>query len=457
MNIAKCPNPTCTFQFDASLVPPGAVIACPQCRLQFQLPQLPPVATPPPVAVGDPTPTANEPHPSRGARGGDRGRSRDRRGEDAVPTPRKGNTAALVAVLVVGLAFVFCGGVGGVLVILGVFQKKPSNTSPYTYPDYTLSYSGPGEGWQEDKELQGYMKVNLACFKSSSPEGYIAVRAMKSEGEAAKGDLLPALKAILTDRFDDVDDELSPSEVKLLGGTGEKYEFAGVYKPAGTGCRGEVHAVAVRNLKVWVYCWAERDRFDELAPAFDKFRAGMKLEPRGGEPKVQRQQTEFRTNSGLYLLTDSEGLWRKQTDPTRQDAAADLWLIGSKRTATTGQLDQKPSADLVVAVLDPKGDAKAQAKEHILAQNVDGAVVNEQVGDPLGESPSSGQVPATDAVTRMKMTYPDTTGSADKLVVFTVVDTGGKRVVAYGWCQPRQASYWEQRLMLLVGTLKGLK
>lgn len=341
--------------------------------------------------------------------------------------------------------------------MLGMLQKKPSNTSPYTYPEYTLSFSGPGEGWAEDKDTQGTMKVNLACFKRAAPEAYIAVRAIKTEGEAGKGDLLPMAMAVLKERFEDLDEEVKPVEVKFLGVPAERYDLTGVYKTRELGCRIEVYAVAVRNLKVWVYCWGERDQFDQLAPQFEAFRAGMRVEGKAAETKIQRTKTDFRTGSGLYTLTDTEGLWKKQDDPTRKDPAGDLWLTGSKRVATTGLPERNSSADLVVAVLDPMGDAKEQAQAHIVAQDTEGGVVQVQSGDPVGEAPASGPVAASDDVVRFTKKYPDTTGTADKMIVFRVVDSGGKRVVAYAWCQPKDASYWEQRMMLMVGTLKGLK
>ncbi len=467
MSIVKCPNPSCPFQFDASLVPPGAVIACPQCRLQFQLPQVaaapPPAAAEPEVLDADALPTDTT--PARGERRRDRdkgdadgkgGRGRRSRDDDAPPR-KKGSMALILVVVAVGVALICCGGGAGLMMLIASLQKKPSNTSPYTYPDYALSYSGPGEGWEEDKETQNQWKFRLAGFKSKSPEGYIAVQVMKTEGEAGKGDLLPAAVAALKDKFDDLDEKLTPTEAKLLGATAEKYEFTGVYKTTDTGCRGEVYAVAVRNLKVWVYCWAERDKFGDLAPAFEGFRAGMKLETKANETKIQRQVTPFRTNSGLYTLTDTEGLWKKQEDPTRQDAAADLWLAGFKRDAASGQLKTKPTADLVVATIEPKGDAKTQAKAHILEQFADGAATNVQDGDPVGETPSSGAVAASDSVMRMTMKYPGADRSIEKMMVYSVIDTGGKRVVAYGWCQLGESNYWEQRLMLLVGTLKPLK
>ena len=77
MSIVKCPNPSCPFQFDATLVPPGAVIACPQCRLQFQLPQVAAApASPPPAAEPEVLDTDAPPADDKSARG-ERRRDRD--------------------------------------------------------------------------------------------------------------------------------------------------------------------------------------------------------------------------------------------------------------------------------------------------------------------------------------------------------------------------------------------
>lgn len=477
MTIVKCPNPSCPFQFDAALVPPGAVIACPQCRLQFQLPQA--AADPPPPPAADepeflqPEEPAADVPPERTERRREGGRGEKpkpapaarRRGttpaDPEARPPRKGNAAALIAVVVVGFVFICGGGSVGLLFLLGAFKKPAANTSPYTYPEYTLSYQGPGDGWEEDRGTRDHLKMNLACFKRTAPEGYIAVRAVKTEGAASKADLFPAVRELLNnkDNFEDVDEELTPTEAKFLGGTAEKYEFLGVYKKTDTGCRGEVYAVAVGTLKVWVYCWAERDRFAELAPAFEQFRAGFKVESKAGETKIQRQVKDFRTPAGLYQLTDAEGLWQEQKDPKSQDPEGDLWLAGSQRSAATGRTDPKPSANLIVARLKPDGEANAQAKKHILEQFNYGAgdVLNDLAGDPLGDAPAGGPVAASAEVVRFTKKDPNTTGSADKLIVYKVIDAGGERVVAYASCHPKQGSYWEQRLMLLVGTLKGLK
>lgn len=466
MNIVKCPNPNCPFQFDASLVPPAAVISCPQCRLQFQLPAAAygaPAPPPPPVESADVEPLDADPAPPA-----DRGERRRGRRDDG-DSPRRsrsslasakgkgGGMAALIAVVVVGFGLVCCGGTVGAGFLLGWFKGKVSDAGDHRFEEYGLSFNGPGDGWAKDDATLDTLKVNLMAFKRTGPEGYVAVKASKTNGEARKGDLAPQARAVLAPWFEDLDETFIPQEAKLLGQPAEKYEFSGRYKPTGTGCHGEVYAVAVGKTMVWVYTWADRDGYDQLAPAFDQFRASLKLDAaKSGGPKVERKSpVDIRTNSGLFALSDSEGEWNRQPDPTIKDAAGDLLLYGYKRLPTTGKLATKEEAYLVVAVLDPEGEAKEQARKHIIPQFNDPTETNELEGDPDGDPPAGGPVPATDKVTRLTLKYGGQ--STDWLMAFATVDSGNKRVVVYAWAPLKERAYWEQRLMLIVGTLKALK
>lgn len=464
MNIVKCPNPNCPFQFDASLVPAGAVVSCPQCRLQFQLPAYTashhPPAPHPTVEPADVEPLEADPAPAARRRdeerddGPARSSSRQRAGRSAAPA--KGGMSALIAVVVAGFALVCCGGGVGAGFLLGWFKGKPSDVGDYRFPDYGLTLNGPGDGWAKDEDTRAALGVNLTAFKHSGPEGYVALHARKITSDTGKAQLLPTAKELLDAQFEDLDETFTPVEAKLLGFTGEKYEFTGRYRATGTGCRGEVYAVVARNTLLWVYTWGDRDGFDALAPAFDQFRANLKLDTPKTSDAVKRPAVEFRTNSGLFTLSDAESLWKKQADPTLKDEKGDLLLYGFRRTAG-GSLAPKEEAYLVVALLDPDGEAKGQAQKHLLTQFAEGPVVTELEGEPDGDPPAGGPVPASDSVVRLALKYPDADRGIEKLVALTTIDSGGKRVVAYAWCQLSQRAYWEQRLMLLVGTLKGLK
>src|SRR6476619_1618125 len=71
MPALKCPNPSCRFLFDPSLVPPGAVLTCPRCGLRFTLGQSPAAVPPTPTNPEPaPTPAAAPPEPVRKRSGG---------------------------------------------------------------------------------------------------------------------------------------------------------------------------------------------------------------------------------------------------------------------------------------------------------------------------------------------------------------------------------------------------
>jgi hypothetical protein len=443
--ILKCPNPSCPFQFDAATVPPGATVACPQCQSRFTLGPAVPVAAAPaaaPLLPGEPAVPPAEPRRPK----------RPRVIERAAAPNRNTSTASsiLIALFVVGGLTLVTGGVAGVGYVLGWFTPPDptANAPAVTFDDYHIGLPKAADGWTRDEPTRAALGVNLLAFKRTAPDGWMAVEAKKFDFAAKPGELRPRAYDRLKAQFDELDEELKGEEAKVFGQPGERYEFRGVYRPASVGVRGEVFACVVQNYAYWVYLWAPADGYEQLADSFARFRAGIRLTVPAGKAPPPPKKTEkyFRTKGGLFLLADAEGLWTEQADPTTQDAAAELWLRGANK-----------GANLVVAVLPLEGEPKTQAREHILKQFVaDGSEVAEQTGDPTGDAPSSGEVPPSDAVTRIKVTDRERP-SANKLIVFGTLDVADKRVVAYATCPLKEASYWEQRLMLIVGTLKAGK
>jgi hypothetical protein len=440
--ILKCPNPTCPFRFDASTVPAGAVVACPQCRYQFTLDPLPPPA-----------------EPSSADLTADRPRSRK-----VIEKPSARGTGAsgsvLLAVMAVGAAALIGGGVMFVGYLAGWFTPAGANRGPATkFDEYAVSIPVPPDPWFRDEPTRAALGVNLLAFRNADAPGWIAVEAKKYDAAAKAGELRPRVVERLTRQFDELDAELTAEETTFLGRPGEKYTFRGVYRPTGAACRGEVYAAVAKNFAYWVYTWAPDAEFDTHADTFAQFRTGVSVSVSGGSAPAAPKRTgkSFRTKSGLFTLIDGEGLWAEMANPTFQDAAAELWLKGTGRSAATGQPTSQ-KADVVVVVLDPDGDPRAQAQDHVLKQVADGATVEEQTGPPAGDAPTTGEVAPTDAVTRLRLKYgPEFDAGVNKLAVFAAVDVGKRRVVAYALCPLSQAGYWEQRLMLIVGTLTAGK
>lgn len=447
--ILKCPNPSCPFQFDAARVPPGAVIACPQCRYTFTLS---PTAAPPAHAAPASSVESHDPTPLRR-------QLIDRTG----PKGATSSTSLVLALLAVGAVALVGGAVAGLGFLLGWF--KPAGTSiaaagGLTFDEYAIGFPKPPDGWNRDETTRAALGVNLFAYRTSAADGdgWVAADAKRYTSAARASELRLAVSEKLRKQFDELDEDITGEETQFLGQPGERFQFRGVYRPTQTGCRGEVFACVAKNHAYWVYAWAAKDGYEKLAPAFEAFRNGIKVQvtaDKGGStPPPTTDGRVFRTKSGLFTLTDAEKLWSEGKDPTSQDKDAELWLRGTGKSASTGQ-PTTDKAELVVVVLTPDGDPKEQAQAHILKHVVDGATVQELQGAPPGDAPPGGEV-KSDAVTRLKLTYPDGP-TANKLVVLSTVDVDGKRVLAYAMCPLRQSNYWEQRLMQIVGTLKAGK
>jgi hypothetical protein len=445
--ILKCPNPSCPFQFDASRVPPGAVIACPQCRLTFTLS---PTAAPPPAAAPQDTFETTDDSPRRR-------KVIDRSGLKGA----RSNASLLVAFMAVGTVALVGGAVAGLGFLLGWFKPAAPVLAAggLTFDEYAIGFPKPLDGWNRDETTRAALGVNLFAYRTSAAdgEGWVAADAKRFTSAARASELRLAVNEKLRKQFDELDEDITGEEAPFLGQPGERFRFRGVYRPTQAGCRGEVFACVVKNHAYWLYAWAPEAGYDKLAAAFEAFRTGIKVQVpvgKGGTTPPPADGRMFRTKSGLFTLTDTEKLWAEGKDPTSQDKDAELWLRGTGRSASTGQ-PSTDKADLVVAVLAPDGGAKEQAQAHILKQVIEGAMAQELQGDPTGDAPPGGEV-KSDAVTRLKLTYLDGP-TANKLVVFGTLDVDGKRVVAYALCPLRQSNYWEQRLMQIVGTLKAGK
>lgn len=446
-NILKCPAPTCSFRFDASLVPANAVIACPQCRLQFTLG---PNTAPPHVAA------APEPDDEPTYR---------RRKKAAIATrPEKGTTSnqgLLIALVVVGMVILAVGGFFLIGNMMGMFRTPTTGPKVGSGPgakfeNYGITIPSPPDGWEKNDSARTAFGNNLLVYARKNPEAWMAFEARKVDFAAKETELKPKMMERLKARFTELDETLEPQADKLMGFAAQKYEFGGIDKLTGNACRGEVYACVTKNYMYWMYAWWPKDDFADHG-SIDVTRNA--LEFNGGSSlttKTKAPEKTFRSRGGLYQLADTEGLWIQQPDPTIFDAKADLYLKGLGKNPATG----KPSseqANLAVVVLKAEGTAKEQAVAHILKQYTTDPVVTELNAPSDAEAPVSGEVTPADNVARFTLTYPGSDASANMLVVYSVIDVNDQRIVAYADAGMKQKSYWEQRLMLILGTLANSK
>jgi len=431
-NILNCPAPGCPFRFDGSLVPVNAVIACPQCGLQFTLSTLIAAAAP----AGD----------SRAPR---RVKARTAQG-------RVSNQGFLIAAVVVGLVALGLGGFFLMATLFGWFVKVELPVAPRSagakFESYGVTIPSPPAPWAKDDATRTSFGSNLLVYKREKPDGWIAYEARKVEYAAKATELKPKMMERLKKQFAELDESLEPTDATLMGFPAQKYEFGGVYKATGVSCRGEVYACVTKNFMYWMYAWWQKDDFtDTLSVDFMRqelaFNGGASL-----TVKAKPAEKTFRSRSGVYQLSDTEGLWTLQPDPTLQDAQADLFLKGVGKNPATNRAGSE-KANLAVVILKPDGSAKEQALAHILKNYTPGAEIAELTQPSDAEAPSTGEVAVADHVARLALTYPGSESSANMLIVYSVLEVSGRRILAYADTPLTQKGYWDQRLMLIVGSL----
>jgi len=371
----------------------------------------------------------------------------------------KSSLGLVIAVLVVGFAIIGIFGFIGLGYAMGWFGNGDATakgtSAAANFADYALTVPPVPEPWVKDNTLLAKLGVNLLVYRRENPDGWIAFEAQKVDFEAKASDLKPRLLQRLRNAFDDLDEEIAGKETKFLGVTGEKYEFAGTFKYHGSGvtCRGEVYACVTKNYLYWMYSFWQKDDFKDTA-TIEAVRNQLVHKASGEfKPKPKPPEKTFRGPGGEFTIGDSEGLWVQQKDPTLQSADAELWLKGQGKNAATGQPSSEKASLLVVAI-EPKDDLAEQAKTYVLKQFEDGAKIAEITEEPEGDAPSSGPVAASDVVKRMTLMYDETDPSSFKFVAYRAFDSKKRRIVAFASCPLKERRYWEQRLMLILGTMK---
>jgi len=451
MTPLKCPNPNCPFLFDPSLVPPGAVLACPRCALRFTLPpahqSAPAQAASSDLAFSNAAPS----RPAPKARNGEPPQESEEDEEEAPP-----RSISLKAIVLACILVLILGGSALFYFVNRAWERnKPKGGSTeVAAAELGLSFKkpDPNTGWEINDGLRDAFSAKLFGYQRiGRPDGWIVADARKYDYVVRPTDLKERMNEQLAKNFSEIPPNLEGQPATLLGQSATKYSFRGLHKESNAVCLGEVTTLAMNTVGVWVYCYAPEQDYAGLEEAFQTARSGLRKIPKAGGDAAPRFDKTFRSKSGLFTITDSEGVWAERKDPKTQDESAELWLRGTK----AGRKEGASTADLVVAVLDDGADVQA----HILKQmNQDPKPTVETVTtDPTGDPPASGELKPISEVTRLKLRYPGADPSAHKLIAFSSASSSGKTVVAYAQSNLKELEYWEQRMMQIVGSLKAGK
>jgi len=442
MTPLKCPNPSCPFLFDPSQVPPGALLACPHCGLRFTLgPTHQAAASPPPTGLSFTASTRT---------------STPAKSRDEIESEPQARSFSLKAIVLACLAVLILGGVAITFVGLREWEKwkKVPKNNEVLAAQYGLAIKPleASTGWEKyDSTMDAFSGKLFGYKRANRPEGWIIADAKKYEYAVRPTDLKERLNEQLAKNFAEIPPNLEGTPASLLGMPALKFSFRGLHRETNAVCLGDVYALAMNTVGVWIYQYAGETDYAGMEDAFQTARASLRKLPKAGGEAAPRFDKPYRSKSGLFVVTDTDGVWEKKNGPETQDAKAELWLRGTGRTG--GRRDPSNTADLVVAVLDEGTDVE----KHILAQMNEGFKSEPLTGEPTGDLPSAGELKLNCEVTRLKLRYPGADSSAHKLIAYASVPSGGKTVVAYAQCSLKDLEFWEQRLMQIVGSLKAGK
>lgn len=478
MTPAKCPNPACPFLFDPSQVPPGAVIACPRCGMQFTLGPVPtkvPLygpASPPAEDLGlieerpntDEWPTEDGLRPRRRgkeSRVSDDPRPRDEYGRFL---PYRGSGAAKITIYSVIGVLLVCGVIIGVLFLTSRTQQQDRDRGvaggkqEVVFDRYQIAYTPPAGDWEADDELKRAFKATVLAVAGKEPAGWIVVDARRMEYDPTPAELHDMARQTLAPNIDGLREALDEQDATLGGVAGKRYLFDGVYQSARVTVKGEVHAVGYRKMAYLVYAFAPDRTVESVNQSFADFRAGVRLLAPPTAKGTAGFRKVFRSKLGSYTLTATEPNWRELSDPASRDGA-DLALSGLLGAAGGSRPN---TAEVLVFVLDAGGDAAAAARKHleetVYARPGFPLTLTPVTDDFQGDDPPSGPpgpLNPTAAVTRYEVRYENGDASSRKFVVVATLAAGKNVIVAVGESSLNQRRAWEKRLVQLVGSLAG--
>ena len=484
MPAMKCPGPQCTFLFDPTKVPPGAVLVCPRCAMRFTIAAPGPAAPAagygvpagyPATANFDPgdvpgLPSDGQPTLPYGGHGV------ATPGPVVPPAPSDGPQPAArresagfgsTLLTVLGVLALMSLAAGAVVFVAvskrGGAVPVAAGDSEVRVPDRNFAYALPGAGWRKDNDTQNELGVNVfALQREGTPAGWVALAVIDFETrDPPPGELHEETLRHLNRVFQDVPN-LTPEPAKWGPHAARKCFFRAEHKGTQVACVGDAYAMSYKGVGYWFYAWAAEADAAALAGEFDAMRERLRtLDQRAKWVAAAAVEATFRSvkPSSRFRLTTPETIWAAPPlEPTVEDPAAELLLKGVVKSRT--RRDFNPEALAVVMVLPATAEPAEVAEEYVRKRHTrDPSVfgptdITEVTGDVTGDGPPD-RVGGL-AVRRLKVSpgSPDASKVAEKLVVFAAMKSGDAVVIAEANCPWSQRDVWERRLVQLVGGLR---
>ena len=321
-----CPNTQCSYQFDADILPPAALVTCPLCRTKFPY-------------------RANRPVPTPAAVGGGEG---DGDGDGDGPTapagprvvnirdvPRDGGPLSII--LWIGGTIAVIGTLTAVLVVWSGkqagFVARGDVNGEQSDPKFNLKLDAYPAEYGEDIQARETLQANVFARKRSGPDGWTAMAAKDYKDRNAR----PAeLDELIRTR---VKNALTAPEVVPVdagetwaGQPARAFAFSGDFD--GAQVKGQAMAIAYQGFAYVFFAWAGERDWDGLRGELLGLREKFKfLSPRTDwEPKTAgRWCTRGRVSS--WKTRTASGSWAGWPTSGSRRRSRGTWSI-TRRTTT---------------------------------------------------------------------------------------------------------------------------
>ena len=355
-----CPNPACTYQFDAEQLPAAAMVTCPVCRTRFPYRA---AAAPAPVAAeqdeGDDWNTPSRP--------GQQTAQRERTNRLINPLAMPKNNKTQTALMLLGFTLV----VITILIVVMMSMrkswfKKEELGENYVDENFNFRFVRFETKWQEDTALRKNI-FNGFLQKLRDEEVWIGLRCIYLGGGTGvrgpgDGEMEAQINKVLT-TFTAVQRE--PIKAKIGGKELDGYKFTGQLNDAEV--FGEIHAFSNKGIGYVLTIFAAADTWDGRRPDLVKLRDSFEFA--SGRDKWTEARTATAVHfvdGGDYQIEDrSYGLWERATP---EDVPMD---DGPKKpspkrgTYIRNATDEDEKATMVLRCMDPK--TKLAARKDYLA------------------------------------------------------------------------------------------
>jgi hypothetical protein len=494
MQSFPCPNPACRYVFDASMLPPAAMVTCPLCstRFPYRAGHPIPAAAPPGATTVVNRPPERPAAPSQEESDFGPGAAEPVR-ESPIVRRRvqpKGNGASTW--IIVGVFTLFL--VATVFVVSNMMRNRgihnqAGGTTPrdtrQVQEDLNLVLDLKDKSWKSSDEWRTKLGA-LVVYKKEDAEAYVGVYAEDfRERNPRPIEIRKLMEKRLQQAFDREKLELEDREtqMKWSGKNAQVVTFQGAPPESDALYKGECYLTSHQGIGYVYFSLAAAEEY----PAHEENLREMRKTFSFGnlrdswKEKVSNTST-FASKEANFLVQDRDGVWidrrvdeegnplsRKGSqfavNPKDLDPKADMAFIAEmeKKKTSAARLSFTPTCEAMVLVLN-KGETEPleQAKTYVLERyqgeadrnKVEGVEAPKIKMEELNKSPSESPLPTDGAPVSRWVSIDSTNPSHQKLVVLSALEVDDKVIVVFGECSMRNAVYMEPYLLKLASSLK---